>query len=196
MAAGDLTTLANALAWLGLTSDTNGSISRLISAVSTEIQNFLSYQIASQNYTRTFNGRGGDRLMVPDVPMTAVSAVAIDGVSIAASTGPTVSGFVFNDTTIFLRGYCFNRGVQNITASYTAGYLTTPTDIEQACLDWLKTVYDRYSMQRASNVTMQKAGGVEMRWGEDTAMAGRRLLAPMPVAVYALLQPYSRVFPA
>jgi hypothetical protein len=197
MANGDLVSAADASLWLG---NEGGDVDmdvvgRLITAVSWQIQNFLSYDIASQTYSRTFNGRGGDRLMVPDYPVTAVQALSVDGVAIPPAQSQTDSGYVCDGkATIYLRGYTFNRGVQNVALTYVAGYAVTPPDIVQACLEWVKTSLER--MDRAANVTMLKAGVMQVEFGGDVMTSGRRMVAPMPPAVYALLQPYARVFPA
>lgn len=193
MAANDLTTLANAQSWVPGLDSTIGA--RLISAISTQIQNWVSYNFTTQSYTRTFNGRGETRLMLPDYPITAVASLSIDGVSIAAAADATSCGFVFDEKTIYLRGYRFCRGVQNVAIAYTAGYATVPLDVEQACLEWLKSSWERFTT-RAAGVSMMKAGGSQIEWGADAFMAGNELIAPMPASVYALLQPYARVYVA
>ncbi len=66
MAAGDLTTIDNALAWLGLQQDDPfGSIQRLVSAVSARIQNHIGRTIALTTYNITLDGRGRRRYAPP-----------------------------------------------------------------------------------------------------------------------------------
>ena len=190
--AADLTTIGKVQAWIpGI--DVTTALG-LIKAISAQIQNWLSYEFAVQVYTRTFNGVGGARLMLPDYPVTAVSSVSIDGIAVPTSSSTTTAGYVFDEKTIYLRGYCFTRGIQNVLVSYTAGYASVPADVEQACIEWVNTTWGR--IERDPSVIMMKAGASEIRWGHDAFLAGTRLIAPMPPAVFALLQPYARVYVA
>lgn len=193
MAAGDLTTSADALAWLGLTED-DGTVARLITALSTQIQKFLGYQVASASYTKSFNGRGSRALMLPDRPLTAVGSLTIDGISVPLSTLAHMPGFVFDDKTIYLRGwYEFCRGAQNVQAQYTAGYASVPGDIEQACLDWIKLVHD--NLDTLPGIMKLKAGDSEIDYGEAFAKLGD-VTFPMPATIASDLILYRRVAPA
>ncbi len=134
MAAGDLTTLANLKAYLGsnVGSYSDAWLSGVISAVSQQIQQWLSRTIASASYTDKFSGPGGISVLTRQYPITAVSAVSIDGVAVPASTTQTDAGYQFDKRKIQVRGYRFGRGVMNCSISYTAGYATTPADLEAA----------------------------------------------------------------
>lgn len=133
----DLTTLANAKQWLGITTtDSDSLLTRLISASSDYIQTWLNRQIALQSYTETRDGTGGNRLMFANYPATGVTSLYIDGLLIPPSSGPGVDGWVADQFKVSLRGrYAFSRDVQNVTITYTAGFATTPTEIEQACVE-------------------------------------------------------------
>jgi hypothetical protein len=87
---GSLATVADALQWLGQSSDPDGKITRLLSGVSTQIQSFLGYNIAQTSYTRTFDGQGTRQLFVPDLPLVSVSSLTIDGVAIPQPTPPAI----------------------------------------------------------------------------------------------------------
>ena len=145
MAAGDLTTVQNALAWLELTSDGQGDqpLQRTISAVSAAIQVWLGYQVAQASYDRWMSGGGTRMLMLPDRPVTAVSLVNICGMDIPLSSGALSPGFLFTDRAVVLRYWRFERGLLNVHVQYTAGWATTPPDIEQACLTWLSLLQDQ-----------------------------------------------------
>jgi hypothetical protein len=190
MAAGDLTTPANALQWIGLTTD-DGTVARLITALSVQIQKFLGYQVASANYARTLNGVGGRKLMLPDRPVTAVTSLTIDGHPVPESPNPFTPGFVFDDKILYLRGwYEFRRGAQNIAAAYTAGYAATPPDIEQACLDWIKIVHD--NLDTLPGLKSLKAGDSQIEYGSALAVLGNTTI-PMPASIAADLILYKRV---
>ena len=183
MAANDLTTLASAQAWIPSLDATTGA--RLITTASTSIQKWLGYQIASASYTRTFNGRGNTRIFVPDVPITAVTSVAVGAMSIPAGTS-TTSGYFFDAASIMLSGYAFACGVQNVAISYAAGYATTPDDVEQACLDFIAMILDR--KVRVADAAALSAASGSVKY-DDLSRAPMVLPAP----IRALLQPYVRV---
>lgn len=146
MAVGDLTTLATLKEWLNIPSSTTTSdalLSRMISACSNYIQTFMSRTIAVAGYTETRNGMGSCRMMLKNTPVVSVESLSIDGLAIPVrpTLGPNSStlpwGYVFDDQILYLSGYVFNRGAQNVAVSYHAGFATTPPDIEQACIDMI-----------------------------------------------------------
>ncbi len=156
MAVGDLTTLANVKAFLGVTATTSDAfLQSRIAAVSGQIRGWLSRSsLLSQSYTDTYDGTGGRKLMLRNWPVTAISALTINGTSIAAgsypagSSGGVVSfdgdfldawdglppGYYFSTwdgyapgrrIPLELNGFRFYRGSQNIQVTYTAGYRRT-----------------------------------------------------------------------
>ena len=132
----DLTTTANVKTWLGLTAIADDAlISRLVTSASDFIQAWLNRTFASASYTDTWDGKNTARQSFSAYPVSAVSSVTIDGVSIPASTWPGVPGYVFSKTSLALIGYSFTPGMQNCSATYTAGYASIPTEIEQACIE-------------------------------------------------------------
>lgn len=142
MAAGDLTTVANVKAWLGITAATDDTLfARLVSAVSQYVQTWLNRQIASASYTETRDGSGRSRMVFADYPVTAVSAVVIDGRSIPASPDVFTPGYYFNEIEVCLRGYVFTKGQGNVSLSYTAGYAETPPALEQAVIETVSLRY-------------------------------------------------------
>jgi hypothetical protein len=195
MATGDLVSLAQALSWLNLTVDKSGIVAALVSGVSTQIQNYIGYQIASGTYTRTLNGNSAMMLLLPDRPVTAVSSLTIDTIPVLQATPPG-SGFVFDSKFIYLVGDSwsginyFNRGFQNIVVTYTAGYLTVPPDLQQACL---------YGLGAAWNLVGSDPTTGSYRAG-DTQADSKNVLTVLgkatqlvPPAVLSLISPYRRV---
>jgi hypothetical protein len=94
--------------------------------------------------TENFDGNDSDRLLPHNFPLIAVSAVSIDNITIPASstTGSGFSvGFLSDARRVLLRGFRFNRGVQNITISYTAGYSSVPIDLKQAAIEAFALTY-------------------------------------------------------
>jgi hypothetical protein len=131
----NLTSLANAKAWLGLTTDaTDPMIIRLIAGSSRAILGKINRpSVISRTYTEKYSGTGNQRFMLRNWPVTAVQSLSIDGVAaVACTTPPLGAGFQFDAWD----GYCpggmsmiginssfFTRGFQNVLVTYTAGYL-------------------------------------------------------------------------
>lgn len=192
---GNLTTLANALQWLGQSSDPQDMVARLVEATSTKIQKWLGYQILQASYTRTFDGQGLPKLFVPDLPLVSVESLVINGETIPQgswSSSTQQPGYYHNASSIALVGYCFRCGFQNITATYTAGYETVPDDIEQACLDWMKASWANFQVPGVGvNAKALRAGDNAIEFGGEGDSTDIKMI-PMPSSVLAALKPYQR----
>lgn len=73
--------------------------------------------------TEVRNGNGASRMMFRHRPVTAVTSVTISGVPIPQAFGQS-SGWLFDDSTLYLVGHVFTRGVQNVTVVLRAGEST------------------------------------------------------------------------
>lgn len=199
MAAGDLTTLANVKLWIpNLSANDDNVLGRLITAESQRIQNWLSRgQLASQSYTETYDGKNTLSMPLLQYPITAVSSVTVDGISIPPAPTPSASsglqsGYVFSSTMLSLQGggypydqYRFTRGYQNVVVAYTAGYAAGSNElltIEQACIELVATRY--LERQRIGQKSKSLAGEVVSFFTGD-----------MPDSVKGMLKPYRRVTP-
>lgn len=135
----DLCTLADVKAWLSIPTGTTTSddlLQTLITAASAFINSWTERgDMKSAARVETRRGNGHDRMMTEFFPVTAVSKVMVDGKEIPAATGYTDSGYVFEDTSISLRGSKFCKGIQNVRLEYTAGYSPVPYDLQQACVE-------------------------------------------------------------
>jgi hypothetical protein len=184
MAAGDLTTLANVKGWFSppLTSTSDDTLlTRLVTAASQFIQTRLNRAIAAQSYVETRDGDGGAKLVLANAPVTAVASVAVDGIPIPVAADSMTPGYVFGDTVLYLQGYVFCRGFQNVTVSYSAGYAATPPEIEQACIELVALRYKE--RDRIGQVSKNLAGEVVAFTQKD-----------MPADVQTLLSQYRRNF--
>lgn len=184
MAAGDLTTLANVKGWFSppLTSANDDALlTRLITAASLFIQTWLNRQIASQTYTETRDGDGGTKLAFANAPVTAIGSLSIDGFTIPPAPSPLAAGFSFSPTLLYLQGYCFTPGVQNVIVAYTAGYAATPPELEQACIELVALRYKE--RDRIGHVSKGVAGETVTFTQKD-----------MPPDVATLLNQYRRNF--
>lgn len=140
----NLTSLASVRAWLGSQPNVNTDdplIARLIIEASQTILDYL--QRGDLGYTETteiISGRGERKIALRNWPVIEVTALSIDGSTVAESTGAKVSGFFLEPVngslagrpqSVGLRGYAqvlpnrlpaFPSGVGNIEVSYAYGY--------------------------------------------------------------------------
>jgi hypothetical protein len=127
-APGDLTILANVKAWRSppiVTTADDAQIARVITAASDFIRRYVQRDLASRSYGEVRNGTGGCSLMLRHAPVTTLASLTVDTIAIAAAPDAVSPGYVLDETSgvLYLRGYAFCRGVQNIAVTYTAGYL-------------------------------------------------------------------------
>jgi hypothetical protein len=125
---GDLTTLANVKAWRSppiVTTSDDAQIARIITAASGFILRYLQRTLVNTAYVETRNGTGGREMMLRHAPVTALAAVSVDGSAVPPVPDAVSAGYVVDAGTgiVYLRGYGFYRGVQNVTFNYSAGYL-------------------------------------------------------------------------
>lgn len=182
-----LCALADVKTYLGVTTtNTDAALTALITNVSAAIENYCNRTFAQATYTDTYNGNGRPSLYLREGPVTAVSAVTVDGVSVPAAASATASGYVFDDSMLYLRAGCpdrFNRGVQNVTVSYTAGYSAIPQDVNQACVEWVAFKFAKRSRIDEKSQTL------------GTAQTQAYDLSDMPASVKSALSSYIRFTP-
>lgn len=144
MAAIDLATVEQVKGYLGISSVADDALlGRLITAASGYIQRWLNREFGEQSYTDKVSGRGGTTLMFRNYPVTAVASVSVNDQPIPVSPGAFQPGYVWDETSISLRGYTFATGKLNVSVTYTAGFLATaiPAEITQACVEMVSMRY-------------------------------------------------------
>lgn len=114
----------------GFASISDPVLQRLISALSAYVQNWLNRTIANTDYIEMRNGVGGARMCTKQFPITSVAGVSVNGLPVQARaplapnmTYTNAGGYVFDDISVMLSGWCFARGYQNIALQYAAGFL-------------------------------------------------------------------------
>lgn len=156
MAENDLTTLAILKTYINVGSTNDTLLQQLLTSASAAIQGYCNRDFISKSYTKTFNGNGSNRMVLPDYPLSAVSALTISGVAVNAAASITSAGFYFYDNMIMLNGYAFGRGYGNITITYTAGFSPVPDDLVQACVGTVQ--YWLNDRQRGGEISRSMGG--------------------------------------
>jgi hypothetical protein len=171
-----LTLLATAKDHLDiLVSDTsqNTRIERMINTASQFIARYCRRTLVTATHTEYIDGRGGNRIMLKEWPITGgpaaggtKPAVYIDSDSVfgAGTEVDTGSYYVANGITLIRvgeGGMIWPKGYRNIKVIYTAGYGvagTMPSDLEQACLDYVMWLFDMRNDRRIGRATKSKSG--------------------------------------
>lgn len=165
----DLTTSSAATTYLqaaGL--PVPSDLDAIVTGVSAEMQSYASRNFVSQDYSVTLNGLGGVRLVLPNTPVTAVKSLTIGNVTIPAAADPVSWGYIADEWGVWLRGYDFCRGIQNVALTYTAGYAVIPMDLQEAALEAVAA----YVAARANGdprAIVLKAGGSQITYAKDNA---------------------------
>lgn len=140
-----LSTLDEVKKYKGMaTSSADEVLTMLIDAASSLVEGHLGYSPLQASYNEWFNGKNQSVLILPNRPITAISAVAINGNAIPASTAFQVPGYSFDEIGIYLRNYTFARGLKNVNVQYTAGYaslIALPAAIKMAVNELVWTKY-------------------------------------------------------
>lgn len=165
----DLTSVAAATPYLaaaGLAAPAD--LDAIVTAVSAEMQSYASRNFVSQDYSVTLNGLGGVRLVLPNTPVTAIKSLTVGNLTIPAAPDAVSYGYVADEWGVWLRGYDFCRGIQNVALTYTAGYTAIPMDLQEAALEAVAA----YVAARANGdprAIVLKAGGSQITYARDNA---------------------------
>lgn len=137
MANGDLVSLTDVKAYLGgdLQSNDDAVLGRLISAASAFFVTACARPILEQSYSELYDGKGNGRLYLRQTPVTGVTGLSIDGVAVPEAMAPGEPGWRLNGNVVLLFGHWFNRGLVNVSVSYSAGYPAAPADVAEAVME-------------------------------------------------------------
>jgi uncharacterized phiE125 gp8 family phage protein len=181
VATGDLTTLTNVKTWLGLATTTDDTLlGRLITAHSAVITNYLGRQILANAYSEIRDGNNGRVLVLANTPIISITSLYVYDRQISQSLSYIQPGYTFDNTTIYLHGTYFTKGQQNVAVCYTAGYTTTPADIEQAVIELVAT---RYKERERIGLHSKGLAGETITY----------LVRDLPDDVKTILNPYRKV---
>ena len=147
MAAGDLTTLDNVKAWLGLPADagsSDGLLADLITAASDLVSGYLGRALLSTDYVEIQDGNGAGWMLLRQAPIIAVQSVAFAGLTLTDAADPVngTPGILFDGRRLSLLGHHFPHGAP-VVVSYTAGYATPPAGVRQAVIELVGEAFKR-----------------------------------------------------
>lgn len=126
----DLTSVAHVKQWLNIAAGVSADdalLARAVTAFSNHVQSWLNRTFGVATYSEKRNGTGTAMMAFKNYPVTAVSSLAIGATTIPFSSDGVAAGYVFDERALYLIGYSFPMGAQNVTINYTAGYAATDT---------------------------------------------------------------------
>ena len=183
-----LSDLATCKAWLNiatLDTDDDAQITQLISAISAQAAIYCNRNFGVNTYTETYNGLGNLTQWLNQRPVVSVSSVTIDGVNVPARPNALSSGFVADRNEVYLYGWYFTTGFQNVVVTYDAGIscsaANTP-DLWQAVTEWIALVF-----QSQKRVGLKS----ESLNGQNTSY----MVADLPESITLVLNRYEQVSP-
>lgn len=177
-----LTTTAAVKAYKSITGDEFDTlISALVLRASAAIKTYVSRQIESASVSEVRDGHGGVAMLLRESPVTAVSALRVDG-QLIPQGGFGIAGWRLANDSLVLEGYRFTRGDANVQIDYTAGYSTVPADIEQACIETVVLALERRNHIDVSSKSLA---------GETVSF----ITADIPPSARNVLDQYRRVVP-
>ncbi len=138
-----LTTLATVKAELGITgTDDDAYLETLIEQASASIETFCGRSFASASQAQTFRlDRWRERLMLDRTPVASVASVVLNGTTLdgaAVEVESPGAGFLLR---VDGNGCSLGWPAGRVVVTYTAGYASTPADVERCCIDLVKLSY-------------------------------------------------------
>jgi hypothetical protein len=161
-----LTTLGTAKEHLNIPeADTtqDNILKRMINASSALIEEYIDRKILTRTYTEYYDGRGNDRMLLSNWPVTKPTELWDDSSSEFTDSSNLISLADYEvdgdgDTAIgiVLKGLRFGKGTRNIKVIYVAGYATAPYIILESCLCHIEFMYTMRQDRRIGTQTKSK----------------------------------------
>lgn len=173
----DLTTTAKAKAWGRIPGSSGDALlAVLVTSCSAWIESVTSRSFSSQSTSEIRDGTGGQELVLANRPVISMTSLTVNAVAIPAQPADGQRGYFLVGDLLCLYGATFTRGRKNVRVTYTGGYATVPTDIEQACNELVISAYNRGS--RGPDMESRSAGGQSHSWTlEDMPDSVRKVIA-------------------
>ena len=141
-------------------SDHDSFIEGLIEAVSARFSSYTGRQLTARDYSpdpedehydpdnAVLSGTGHCELLLPQYPVTALSALSVDGRAVAQASSPYASGWVLDQAAgvLSLLDQVFPVGRHNVQVAYRAGFAVVPPDLAQAAVEQSAVLFQESSV--------------------------------------------------
>jgi hypothetical protein len=108
-------------------------VDALLSMASAVIKAYVGHNIVETTETVTVNGSGTRYLFLPGAPVTAVSAVTVDGEAVENTADLWYWDWNTNGVLTHISGW-WPYDNRNVSVTYTYGYPTVPDDVKYVCV--------------------------------------------------------------
>lgn len=141
-----LTSLANLKEYLGIVAnDEDSLLTNIINRSTDIIEKYCGRRFKETTYTEEeYNGSGTTKINATNFPITAVTSKQRNYGTAGDANWDDLQDEFFKyleDEGQFYYQVGFNKGTKNYRFTYTAGYSTIPSDVEEACLALCSHVY-------------------------------------------------------
>ena len=139
----DLVTLDDVKLWLNITNTNSDDIlTEMVTQFSDYVRTYCQRDFDQRTYTESRDGNRASVMMLRNYPVTSVTSLSINGVSVPAATSVYTCGYMFDSSRLVLQGgSIFCTGLLNVQIVYQAGYATIPTDLYRAILELISLRY-------------------------------------------------------
>ena len=168
-----------------VTTELQNKIESLINAASASIESMTERILYKKEHTEYQDGRRNNRTMTFEWPIIEVKELWIDSSQDFTDTNNQLTTEQFNvvdkkQTIQLLENRRFASGHHNVKIVYDAGYDPIPSDLEQACLNYVEWLY--LVNERGDSGRLAKTKG-----DESTSINQE-----IPMIVQSLIAPYIR----
>jgi hypothetical protein len=160
-----LVDLETALGYLGVPvtdGDRIPMVKQCINGASNYCNTHTGRKLLSRALTEYYDGRGENTILLNNYPCTTLTSVYDDlARAYGAGTLVAASDLAVMPTDLLCMivydGSVFMPGVKNVKITYTAGYLTVPWDLQQACLG-LIGIYFKHTDEKTLSIASRNVG--------------------------------------
>lgn len=151
---------------------------RLINAVSSRINGMTMRKLASRTYTnQILDGTGGETLVLPQYPVTAISAIRVDSSrEFGSSTILDSDDYDWDEDSgiVYIWG-ATPAAPRCVKITYTAGLTPVPDDLQQCVVEAVLSVW-RKVMSKSVGVQSITGDGVTTQYEIDFPIPAMRVI--------------------
>jgi hypothetical protein len=149
----------------GISSTTVGNLDDILADLITRASSFLMELISlpylfAKDDTEIRNGNGQQTIFSSVPPINSVSSVSVNGIVIPRRTLFCGNGWSFDEDAVYLDGYAFDRGHQNVVISWNCGvsetsrkaYIAKQTILELVNVKWQQRKHPDVLLEKATNM--------------------------------------------
>ncbi len=164
----DLVTLAAVRAALFFDEDEindDSFLQDLITRVSDRVEEYCGAKIVAGEFTEYFSGDGeSDEVFIANPPIISVSGLWDDtdrlfGSDVLISSSDYITWDKEGVIQLFNNESYFQTGKGNVKVTYSGGYTTVPSTVQQAVIEWITHVYRRHRDKTYGYTSKNAPGG-------------------------------------